>query len=131
MIVPASEPSVQAETILLVEDEVLIRFALADYLRSCGYQVIEAANAEEALMVLHTNQRIDLVFSDVRIPGSMDGFGLARWIRANRRHIKVVLSSGATRSAQLAGELCELGPVEAKPYHPQRLLERIRMTLSK
>jgi CheY-like chemotaxis protein len=99
VIVASPEPSVQAETILVVEDEVLIRFELADYLRSCGYQVIEAVNATEAVSVLQTSRRINLVFSDVQLPGPMNGFGLARWIRANQPQVKVILSSGVARTA--------------------------------
>lgn len=125
------EPAAQPETILIVEDEVLIRLELADYLRECGYQVLEAVNADEALDVLRCDRKIDLVFSDVHMPGSMDGFGLARWIRANRTGIEVILTSGVDRSTAVASELCEEGPLEAKPYHPQLLLERIRAALAR
>jgi CheY-like chemotaxis protein len=119
-----------SETILVVEDEVLIRLELADYLRACGYRVLEAGNAAEAMAVLQTEHRVDLVFSDVQMPGPTDGFGLARWVRANRPGVKVILTSGVARSAVLASELCEEGPLEAKPYDHARLLERIKRTLA-
>jgi DNA-binding response OmpR family regulator len=125
----ASESAV--ETILIVEDEVLIRFDVADYLRTCGYRVLEAGNASEAMAILQSGHRIDLVFSDVQLPGSMDGFALARWVRSHRPDIKVILTSGASRSAQVAGELCADGPMEKKPYDSQHLLERIRATLAR
>ncbi len=74
-----ADPDREAATLLLVEDEVLIRLTVADYLRDCGYHVIEASNAQEALSVLTSDIDIDIVFSDVQMPGTIDGFGLARW----------------------------------------------------
>jgi CheY-like chemotaxis protein len=123
-------PPKSVQTILVVEDEILIRLDVADYLRQCGYRVLEASSAADAVTVLQTDHDVDVVFSDAQMPGAMDGFGLARWIRANRPDLKVILTSGVVRSAELAGDLCEDGPIEEKPYHPQRLLERIRSTLA-
>src|SRR5438132_4440807 len=72
------KPTLQ-ETILLVEDEVLVRMPIAQYLRDCGYKVIEAVNADEAITVLlHKETVVDLVFSDIEMPGAVDGFGLAK-----------------------------------------------------
>ena len=72
-------------TVLVVEDEVLIRVVIADYLRECGYRVYEAVNASEALAMLQAPEvSVDIVFSDVEMPGDMDGLGLARWVRANK-----------------------------------------------
>ena len=119
-------------TVLVVEDEVLIRLVIADYLRECGYRVHEAANADEALAVLEApNVAVDIVFSDVIMPGSMDGFGLARWIRANRPQVDVVLTSGIDRSAEIAGVLCEAGPLLEKPYEPQSVVDRIKQLLAR
>src|SRR5919198_311753 len=129
MIAPQRESA--SETILIVEDEVLIRLDVADYLRECGYRVMEAGNASEAIAILQSGHRIDLVFSDVQLPGSMDGFALARWVRAHQPEVKVILTSGVARSAELAGELCDEGPLEKKPYDQRHLLERIRATLAR
>jgi CheY-like chemotaxis protein len=119
------------QTILVVEDEVLIRLVIAEYLRECGYKVHEAATADEAIAVLEAPEvSVDIVFSDVVMPGNMDGFALARWVRAHRPDIQVVLTSGIDRSAEKAGELCEAGPLLQKPYHPQRVVDRIRQLLS-
>ena len=110
----------------------LIRLVIAEYLRECGYRVHEAANADEALAVLEEpNVAVDIVFSDVLMPGSMDGFGLARWIRANRPQIDVVLTSGIDRSAEIAGVLCEAGPLLEKPYEPQSVVDRIKQLLAR
>ena len=121
-----------APTILVVEDEVLTRLVISEYLRECGYKVHEAANAEEAIAVLEAPEvLVDIVLSDVKMPGAMDGFGLAQWVRANRAGIKIILTSGAARSADLAGELCECGPLLAKPYEPHLALDRIKQLLAK
>jgi CheY-like chemotaxis protein len=118
--------------ILVVEDEVLIRLVIAEYLRECGFRVHEAANADEAIAVLQSADiSIDVVFSDVQMPGSMDGFGLARWVRENRPATRMILTSGVARSAEIAGALCEAGPMLAKPYDPQGVVERIKQLLAK
>ncbi|MBS0547409.1 MAG: response regulator [Proteobacteria bacterium] len=82
-------------TILVVEDEILIRSAVALHLRDAGHAVIEAGNADEALRALTADRSVVLVFSDVNMPGTMDGLALARAIRRDRPGLKVVLASGA------------------------------------
>jgi CheY-like chemotaxis protein len=125
---PATAPA----TILVVEDEVLIRLVIAEYLRDCGYRVHEAANAEEAMAVLQApHVSIHIVFSDVMMPGEMDGFALSRWIRDNHPRVDVVLTSGIERSADVAGMLCEAGPLLKKPYEPQGVVDRIRQLIAK
>ncbi len=129
-IVPFSGASPQV--ILIVEDEVLIRLVVADYLRECGFRVHEAASADEAVAVLQSADiSVDVVFSDVEMPGAMDGFALARWVRENRPGTEVILTSGIARSAEIAGGLCEAGPMLAKPYQPQGVVERIKQLLAK
>jgi CheY-like chemotaxis protein len=118
------------QTVLVVEDEVLVRMVIADYLRECGYHVVEAGSAAEAIIVLESPEPVDIVFSDVQMPGDMDGFGLARWVRQNRPNLKMLLTSGNARAADTAGDLCEEGPLEAKPYHPQTVLGRIQRLLA-
>ena len=93
--VPAPPP-----TILVVEDDVLVRNVVAAYLRECGFDVIEANGADEAVHVLQADVRVDIVFSDVNMPGSMDGFGLAQWVRRERPWLRVILTSGAARTAR-------------------------------
>ena len=67
-----------ADTILLVEDDVLVRMAIFQHLEDCGYCVLQAANAQEALAVMARHPEIDVLFTDVRMPGPMDGLGLAK-----------------------------------------------------
>jgi CheY-like chemotaxis protein len=128
---PGSESTAGTETVLVVEDEVLIRMVISAYLRDCGYRVIEAANADEAILVLQQEElTIDVVFTDTEMPGSMDGFGLSQWIRANRQGLEVILVGSLARAADAAGELCESGPTLSKPYEPQAVLDRIKRLLA-
>ena len=104
----------------------LVRTVVAAYLRECGFDVIEANGADEAIRVLQAEVRVDIVFSDINMPGSMDGFGLAQWVRRERPWLKVILTSGAARTAKEAGDLCEHGPILAKPYDHAELERQLR-----
>jgi CheY-like chemotaxis protein len=118
------------ETILVVEDDVLVRMPIAQYLRDCGYKVIEASNSDEAIEVLlHKETLVHVVFSDIEMPGAIDGFGLAKWVRENRPGIQVLLAGTVPRSVESAKELCEQGPVP-KPYDPQVVHNHIRRLLA-
>jgi DNA-binding response OmpR family regulator len=117
---------VNAETILVIEPDVLVRMVIADYLRGCGYKVIEATGAEEAMTILNAGRKIDAVFSEVKLQGAMDGFLLAQWIRVNHPRMEVILTTGVTATADKAGELCDEGPLE-KPYHPRQVVRRLRI----
>jgi len=124
------EKSEKQETILVVEDEILVRMIIAQYLRDCGYRVIEAVSADEAIIVLSRSETpVDIVFSDIDMPGSMDGFGLSKWIRGNRPDIDVVLTGTVPRAVNAAHELCENGPLP-KPYESQAVLNHIRRLLA-
>jgi DNA-binding response OmpR family regulator len=118
------------ETVLVVEDEVLLRLSIAAYLRDCGYQVIEAGNAHEAVLVLkQPDLAIDVLFIAVEMAGDMDGFGLAQWTRTNRPGLDVILTGSPPRAVKAAANLCEDGPLP-KPYEPQLVLDRIRRLLA-
>jgi CheY-like chemotaxis protein len=104
------DPQERTPTILVVDDEVLIRMAVSDFLQECGFKVLEAGTAAEAIEMIQSRQSaIDLVFSDVRMPGDMDGFGLAKWIRTNAG-LPVILASGDAKKADTAHELCAEEP---------------------
>jgi DNA-binding NtrC family response regulator len=119
------------ETILVVEDNILIRMVIAAYLRECGFRVIEAVGADEAIAVLAQSEvLVDVVFSDVEMPGSLDGFGLNRWVREHRPDVPVILAGTPARASEAAAELCRSGPDLAKPYEPQLVLDRIRRLLA-
>jgi CheY-like chemotaxis protein len=122
-----SEESIQ--TILVVEDEVLIRLPLAEYLRDCGYRVFEASSVAEAKAVLNADTSVDLVFSDVNMPGNENGFALATWIRQRHPDTKVLLTSGIANATRKAEDLCEDGPLLAKPYSHDLVVQRIQSLL--
>jgi CheY-like chemotaxis protein len=102
---------------------------IAAYLRDCGFDVVEAGSADEAVRVLEAGLRIDIVFSDVSMPGSLDGFGLARWVRRERPELKVILTSGAVRTAKDATDFSAHGPIVAKPYNHAKLASQLRALL--
>jgi CheY-like chemotaxis protein len=89
-----SQIDAPAQTILFVEDEALIRMDMAEFLRECGYRVHEAANAAEALEALQAKFAIDLVFTDINLPGGMNGLELAEWILNNRPGVKTLITTG-------------------------------------
>jgi two-component system, response regulator PdtaR len=123
-----ARPGVARACILLVEDEVLVRMALADQLRNAGYVVLEASNADEALDLLNTEGHgVQLLVSDIRMPGKMDGVELAREIRVHHPQIKIVLASGESFSASHWGDTDGFFP---KPYVAGRLIEHIKMLLT-
>ena len=118
------------EIILVVEDEVLIRMVISEYLRACGYKVIEAANSDEAIIVLQDPEiTIDVVFSDIEMPGSMDGVALSKWIRANRADVQVILAGSMPLAVGASTDLCDDGPLP-KPYEPQFVADRIRRLIA-
>lgn len=118
--------------ILVVDDDVLIRLAIAEYLRECGFHVFEAADGAEAVTILNAAElAVDLVFSDVQMP-RMDGFALAQWVQAHRPDTRVLLTSGDPGSvAQRANDLCQIGPVVPKPYDHAMLAQRIRRMIGR
>jgi DNA-binding response OmpR family regulator len=103
--------------ILVVEDDDLIRSQISGYLRLRGFVVFEAGTADDARSFLeHGTVHIDCVFSDVQMPGSSDGVGLARWTLAHRPGTPVLLTSGTYRSEDLDPVLRPRLRVLPKPY---------------
>lgn len=89
-------------TVLVVEDEAILSVSTANIIRDEGFEVIEAANAHEAIALLQTNTPVDIVMTDVKMPGTIDGVGLTLFIRANRPALKVIMTS-TNLSASPAG----------------------------
>jgi DNA-binding response OmpR family regulator len=117
-------------TILVVEDEVLIRAAVAGYLRDCGYRVLEAGTAEEAQTIFASGEPVDILFADVELGPGASGFVLATWARQKHPAVRILLTSGVDRTAEKAGDLCD-GPFLAKPYAHERLAEEINRLLGR
>jgi len=113
-------------TILVVEDEVLVRIVVTEELRAQGFAVIEATNASEAISVLQSSMRIDLVLTDIRMPGDLDGLGLARMMRKEHPLVKVVIASGRKPDTE---EHEIVDGFFFKPYDMPKLVSHIKSLL--
>ena len=116
-----------APSLLVVEDEVLTRFTIADELRACGFKVLEASNADDAVTILETLP-VHLVFADVCIPGRRSGIDVAQVARALRPPPHVILTSGRVRAEDIP-ELPHLGSFVPKPYSLSQVVDLVRRTL--
>ena len=120
-----------APLVLVVEDEVLIRMAAADHLRSCGFKVAEAGNAAEARELILSGLKVDLVFSDITMPGPMDGVAFCQWLHEHAPDIPVILTSGVTSSLNAAKQACQnVRRLEPKPYDYDGIVTQIRTALT-
>ena len=115
-----------SEAILLVEEDVLVRHPLAEYLRECGYRVAEAVHADEArqLLVKGTGG-IEFVMMHA-LSETDRAFTLARWIRSRYPDIKVIVAGTLATATETASSLCEEGPILTKPYDHKLILAHIR-----
>ncbi|HZV84807.1 MAG TPA: response regulator [Brevundimonas sp.] len=111
---------------LIVDGDILSRHALADYLRHCGYSVVEAADTDEALIALGDSAlRVDVILCDVAAVGTQSAFELSNWVRANQPELEVRLAGNTASAADAAADLCESGPNLARPYEPQSVVDYI------
>jgi CheY-like chemotaxis protein len=111
-------------TILVVEDEFLIRLDAVDRLEEAGFEVIEAGDADEAIRILETGAEVRILFTDVDMPGSMDGFALARIARDRWPPIEIIVASGQRRPEQSA--LPDRGQFFGKPYDWPELVSALQ-----
>ncbi|MGH6829478.1 MAG: response regulator [Rhizomicrobium sp.] len=118
-------------SVLIVEDELLIRLALSEYLADCGFHILEAASAAEAMDIME-RQKVELVFTDVRMPGDMDGVELARWVTKYWPGIPVMLTSGEMGGIKAMEELCQASHVSAftKPYRYGEVERKMREAIA-
>ncbi len=125
---PGAQP--RSPAILIVDDDALIRLTLSNFLQDQGFKVLEATTGDEALGVLAAPAfDVDLVFTDVMMPGVTDGFALAKWIADNQPSIPVIVTSGDAEKAATANEAGMSFPFVAKPYDLDELAAQIRQTL--
>ena len=120
---------VVSDTVLVVEDELFIRMDVADHLESCGYRVIVAGSASEAIAALNGHPDIKLVFTDVRMPGTRDGLDLARWVIENRPSIPVMIASGDLGRETAMRELCGVRAF-VKPYDLEDVSMAVKAALA-
>ena len=124
------ESEVHAKSaILVVDDEELLRLNAADLLEDNGYAVIEAANAEDALRRLERRPDVRLLFTDIQMPGRIDGIELARLVHERWPHILLVMTSGQEQPSR--AEIPDEGRFIAKPYRAGELLGQVNKMLTR
>jgi CheY-like chemotaxis protein len=114
--------------VLLVEDEGLIRLVIAEILRDEGFDVVEAWNGDEAVSLLDGVNRFDVLFTDVQMPGKLDGIDVALYARNRDPTIPVLVVSGVA-AKRVMSRLNVLEPPAVfvdKPYSPQEIVETVR-----
>ena len=115
----------ETPTVLVVEDDILVRMLMTDSLREADYKVIEASNGDQAIAILRSGTKVHVVLSDVRMPGSLDGVDLAKLVKAELPQVKFVLVSGHLRPL----EAVEHDGFFAKPYDVDRVIAYIQTLL--
>jgi len=133
-----SEPIVKSgpatggsESILVVEDDPAVQATVVEMLRSLGYKVVKADNAADALAILNSGMPIDLLFTDVVMPGEMRSPELARQARLINPGIEVLFTSGYTQNAIVHGGKLDAGvQLLSKPYGRDQLARKVRQMLS-
>ena len=110
--------------VLVVEDDFLIRIGAVETIEAAGFDVVEAANADEAMEILEVRLDITVVFTDIQMPGSMDGLKLAAAIRGRWPPIKIVATSGIVDVRKV--DLPEGGRFLPKPYSSAEIVETLR-----
>jgi CheY-like chemotaxis protein len=114
-------------TILVVEDDALLRLYATNLLEDHGFRVVEAENADAALKLLETRDDVRLLFTDIQMPGSCDGMDLARQVYARWPSILLVITSGQVKPAQ--EEIPDHGHFIGKPYQANDLLSEVNDVL--
>ncbi len=114
-------------TVLVVEDEPLVNWNIADLLRDDGFNVLQAFTGEDALAIIEKGNDIRLVFADINLPGRLDGIALASKIQNRSPHIEVLLTSAFNRERLDKLDIVRLyGRFVPKPYPPEAVVRRIR-----
>jgi CheY-like chemotaxis protein len=110
--------------VLIVEDEFLLRMDAVDMIAGAGFEVVEAGNADEAIGILESRRDVTVIFTDIQMPGSMDGLKLARAVRGRWPPIKIVATSGHLDVRET--DLPEGGRFLPKPYSLMQLMGVLR-----
>jgi CheY-like chemotaxis protein len=113
--------------VLVVEDEALVRLVAVDALADSGLPSFEAGDAEEALRLLDDHSEISLVFTDINMPGEMDGLQLARKVHETRPDVELIVTSGQQRL--LDRDLPDHGSFLCKPYRTSQLIALVRQKM--
>jgi DNA-binding NtrC family response regulator len=114
--------------VLVVEDEVFIRWNAVEIVQEAGWRAVEAANSEEALVALAEHPSVEVLFIDVNMPGAFDGLELARQVHRTHPHIQIVVTSG--KRAIPTSEIPDDGTFLPKPYGVDDLVRAVERKLS-
>lgn len=114
--------------ILIVEDDPLIRWSGAETLADAGFEVLEAANADDALTLLETHGSVSVLFTDIDMPGQLDGLDLARIAAHRWPFIHIIVASG--RKEPQAPQIPDNGRFISKPYMPEQIVRDIDALLA-
>jgi CheY-like chemotaxis protein len=115
-------------TVIVVEDEAIVRMDIAMSLQDKGFMVLEASNADEAIGLLDAHPEIRLMFTDIDMPGSMDGLKLAKAVRDRWPPVKIIIASG---HRELRDDLLPIeGKFFSKPYDQARIISAMREMLA-
>jgi DNA-binding NtrC family response regulator len=118
------EPLERPRVVVIAEDEILIRWALAEELRAFGWNIIEVATADDAIEILHTRIEVDMVITDVNMPGTANGFELAAFVVCQRPAVTVVIMSGNARPQDCDERLYDI--FVSKPFDERELAIQLR-----
>ena len=128
---PDTGKPARPDTILVLDDDVLVRMPICQYLRDCGYRVFEPPTSMKPPTILQKQEiQVDVVLTDIEMPGAMNGFAFAKWARTVRPELHIVLAGTPERAAHAAGELCEHGPILTKPCDHKLMMDRIKHLLA-
>jgi CheY-like chemotaxis protein len=115
----SSPTTTEKPVVLIVEDDAFVRESVIDWIEDAGFEAVAAANADQAISILESRSDIRVVFTDIDMPGSMDGLKLAHAVRNRWPPVKLVLTSGQMLPADK--DLPEGGRFVAKPYGPSQV----------
>src|SRR3982751_2107203 len=111
-----AQQSDKSQRLLVVDGDVLVRHVISDYLRTCGYIVVEAATTDEAVIVLNDSTvTVEGVLCDADAPGSQSAFELRAWALRRRPEVQTILAGSVAAAANKAAELCDEGPQLRRP----------------
>src|ERR1700677_3693468 len=118
------EPMRPSAAVLIVEDEPLIRMGTVYFIEDAGFKVYEAGSADAAIALLELHKEIRLIFTDVDMPGSMDGLKLAHYVRGRWPPVKIIVTSGHIKVTE---ESLPAGAIFLpKPYDPTEIAHKVR-----
>lgn len=111
------------KAILIVEDEAFVRYDLVDFFEDRGFRVFDAEGADDAIAKLEANPAIRIVFTDVQMPGSMDGLRLAHYVRDRYPPTALIVTSGVVKASAI--DLPDRAAFVSKPFDPRHILREI------